>query len=246
MQGQTHLESLMGRAWWAEDMDGRSWQLETCMWDIRLVRHIDLYDNEMAREADHKPLFCGNAFHAEWTTDLSLQFQLRIFGVLTVGNEKSQSLEKGSRSSDPFRHVVKSLAGLSAEDIRIQPSSLDYWQLLDERATRATRNAQWLRETLAIQYFFYPEDQPFKISPALYRAAALADVNLGEPLYTDRGTYNPVFYMLFQVDPFSLPKKTQFCWPGQLKHKEEYSTSLAICRTCVRNLTSKEVSGVAC
>ncbi len=206
MRGETHLESLVRRAWWAKDIDdGRSWQLETCMWDIRLLRDSDLYDSEKAREADHESLLYGDAFHAEWTFDISLQFQMRIFGVLTIGEEKSQSLEAESRSSDPFRDVVKSLAGLSLDDMRRQPSSLDYWQLLEERAIRATRNPQWLRETLAIQYFFYPEDQPFKVSPALYRAAALADLNLEEALYD--GTYIPVLHVLFQVDPLSLPRK---------------------------------------
>ncbi|KAJ9602320.1 hypothetical protein H2200_013175 [Cladophialophora chaetospira] len=207
MRGETRLGSLSGRAWWAEDVEKHSWQLETDMWDVRLERDADVYDDEMAKDVEYEQLFNHDEFTAEWTNELKFQYQMRIFGVLTVDEEKNDYPDHSIRSTDPFRYVVESAAGLNIANMEVQPSSVDFWQLLDERAFRATENAHSLREVLAIQYYLHPEDQPFKISPRLYRAAAIADVNMEENLYEERGSFVPVLYVLFQLDPLSLPRK---------------------------------------
>ena len=94
---------------------------------------------------------------------------------------------------------------------------------------QATRNLHWLRETLAIEYFFSPDCQPFKMSPRLYRAAVAADISLEFPMVDKRGCYLPVLYALFDIEPFALPRTdpTLRCWARQARSRLlEYRTSI--------------------
>ncbi|EXJ64964.1 hypothetical protein A1O7_01303 [Cladophialophora yegresii CBS 114405] len=204
LEGQSDLEVLLGRCMSGEDEDNRWLQLETCMWDVRLQRDSDIYEDEQEKDAAIDRNYDLNAYTADWDFELIFQCQMRVFGVLTLGDEKAQSYNL--HYNDAFRNVVAQIIGSDTEDVQQQPS-LDFWRLLDERALRATRNANWLRETLAIEYFFYAEDQPYKVSPRLYRAAALADIILEESSYTEGSIHVPVLYVLFQVDPRGLPRE---------------------------------------
>ena len=205
LRGETHVASLTTAAWWAQDEEKRSWQLETDMWDILLLRDSDIRDDEKAEDEEDEEAYERDAFTAEWRHELVLQFQMRFLGVLTFGDEKS--FYGTLHRTEPFRRVIQSLMGFDSEAENPKTPATDFWQLLDDRAILATRNAHWLRETLAIEFYFYPEDQPFKVSPRLYRAAALADINLERVVSAKRGSYVPVLYALFEVDPLSLPKK---------------------------------------
>lgn len=203
--GQTEVDPLFGRCWWAEDEQRRMWQLEPDIFDIRLTRDADIYHGPSDEEDDDQDYF-QDSFTAEWNAELVLQCQMRIFGVLTIGEEKRQNLVPDFSDDAPFRCVVEEYSGLDIENMKPQPLTLDFWQLLDERAVRATRNSHWLRETLAIDYFFSPEDQRYSVSPRLYRAAAAADLRLENSIVNKRGSYVPVLYVLFMIDPLSLPR----------------------------------------
>lgn len=231
MDGKTDLGDLMMLCWWAKDEAGRSWHLETCMWDIRITRDSDITEDEWALDAEMEEDYAADAFNAEWSSDLIVQYQMRIFGILTIGQEKSCNYCYDDEA--PFREVVDSLAGFNIEDIQPQPRSMDFWQLLGERAVRATRNSHWLRETLAIEHFFWPEDQPFKVSPLLFRAAALADIQLEDVLYEKRGSFLPVLGVLFDVDPSSLPRKDPalLLWAATARKRIfDFSENLALLR----------------
>ena len=219
MQGETNMESLLGYTWWAEDEEKRKWQLETCMWDIRLVRGSDIDEDEMVLDGENREAYSKDPFTAEWQNELIFQCEMRLLGVLTFGDEKS--FNSHLHHVDPFRKIIESVMGLDMQDLDQQASATDVWQLLDDRAVRASRNAHWLRETLAIQYFFYPEDQAFKVSPRLYRAAAIADLKLEWPIYTRRGSYVPVLHVLFEADPFSLPRTdpTLLAWTARARKR---------------------------
>ncbi|OCT46642.1 hypothetical protein CLCR_01857 [Cladophialophora carrionii] len=202
--GPNDLGTLLARCLSGVDEENRSLALEMCMWDIRLTRDSDIYEDEESKDAVTQQNYDLNAYTADWDTELIFHCQMRVFGVLTIGDEKAQNYNL--HHTDAFRNVVTQIMGFGTEDLQQRPS-MDSWPLLDERALRATRNAQWLRETLAIDYFLYPEDQPFKVSPRLYRAAALADIKLEEGIHTEGCVHVPVLYVLFQVDPRGLPRE---------------------------------------
>ena len=71
------------------------------------------------------------------------------------------------------------------------------------------RSSTWLSAWMATDYYLYPEDSPFKISPSIYRRAAIRD--LGSDL-NEIGTGSIESYalisvaQLFLLDPRSLPR----------------------------------------
>jgi hypothetical protein len=205
-EGKIGLEALMGRSWFGEDEETRTVELEMRMWDLRLTRDRDIYEDESKMDAARQESYDRDPYTAEWDVELIFQCQMRIFGVLTVGDEKSLSYHRLHRE-DPFRNVVAMMIGFDVVDMNPHSSSLDFWKLLEERAIRATRNAHWLRETLAIEYFFHPEDQPYRASPRLYRTAAVADIMVDDEIYNVRLSYVPALHVLFQVDPRALPRE---------------------------------------
>ncbi|KIW98819.1 uncharacterized protein Z519_00482 [Cladophialophora bantiana CBS 173.52] len=219
IQGKTDLESLNGHCWWARDNEGRSWHVETTMWDVRLRRRSEVNesrfnDNDHAAPGSYR-------FLSDWQYELVIQCQMRIFGVLTIGKEKMQNRLPDLPDNTPFLRVIEYYTGLNIEGRKPTPSSLDVWELLENRAVWATRNSQWLRETLAIDYFFRPEDQPFKVSPRLYRAAAAADVMLEHRIFKRRGSFVPALYVLFSIDPLSLPRTEPAFLSGKLSIRNE-------------------------
>ena len=221
MDGELQIEDLYGRCWSAEDEQKRHWSLETCAWDIRLARSSDIYQDEWQEEADDDEAYKQDPFTFEWKDELIFHCQMRIFGVLTIGEEKTQNETPGFHDHEPFRDVVEGFTGLSLDKIKPQPSSPDVYQLLEERAIRATRNAHWLRETLAIEYYLHPDGQSFKVPPRLYRSAAAADVKLETPVYYQRGAYVPVLHVLFAIDPLSLPRQDSvlLAWAARARRR---------------------------
>ncbi|EXJ75967.1 uncharacterized protein A1O5_00475 [Cladophialophora psammophila CBS 110553] len=204
MQGKTDLKNLNGHCWWARDNEGRSWHVETTMWDVRLRRRSEVNesrfdDNDHAAPGSYRLL-------SDWQYELVIQCQMRIFGVMTIGKEKMHNRLPDLPDNTPFPRVIEYYIGLNIEGRKPTTSSLDVWEFLENRAVWATRNSQWLRETLAIDYFFRPDDQPFKVSPRLYRAAAAADVMLEHRIFKRRGSFVPALYVLFSIDPLSLPR----------------------------------------
>lgn len=204
--GSTDVESLFGLCWSGEDEQKRSWQLEPDPFDVRLTRDTDIDDDPWRRDAEHDRDYHQDPFTAEWHDELVLQCQMRIFGAVTIGEEKKQTWVPDFPDDAHFRRVVAEYSGLTIEKMKPPPSTFDFWQLLEDRAVRATRNSHWLRETLAIDYFLSPEDQPYSVSPRLYRAAAAADLRLASPIFFRRGSYLPVLHVLFMIDPLSLPR----------------------------------------
>ncbi|KIX07928.1 uncharacterized protein Z518_02582 [Rhinocladiella mackenziei CBS 650.93] len=243
IQGRVDVDTLFGRCWWAKDEQSRSWQLEPDIFDIRLTRDADIYDDPLDQEADDDEDYMQDSFTAEWNTELILQCQMRIFGVVTIGEEKRQSHVPDFHDDDPFRRVVEEYSGLNIEKMKPQPLTLDFWQLLDERAVRATRNSHWLRETLAIDYFFSPEDQPYHVSPRLYRAAAAADLQLEHPMSCKRGSYVPVLYVLFSIDPLSLPKTDPIllAWAAKARSRVlDFHERLVVIRDLIEDLREEQ------
>ncbi|KAK5055664.1 hypothetical protein LTR69_008038 [Exophiala sideris] len=135
--------------------------------------------------------------------------------------EKMQNCAPDFPEDAPFRDVVQMYMGLEGQEMESRPQSLDFFELLEKRAVQATRNAHWLRETLAIEFFFWPENQPYKISPRLYRAAAAAGEKLEYPLVDQRGSYLSALYVLFEIDPLSLPRTDPalLCWAGRARRR---------------------------
>lgn len=221
MQGAIDIADLTGTAWWSEDNQQRALQLETNMWDIRLTRDSDTYEDEFDLDKETHEDYERDPYTAEWRNELIFQCQVRILGVLTIGDEKTQNYAPDFSDRAAFRDVVRMYMGLDAEEMKPFPHSLDFFQLLGERALQATRNPHWLRETLAIDYFLWPDDQRYKISPRLYRAAAAADLKLEPPIFRRRGCYLSALYVLFEIDPLSLPRTDPalLCWAGRARRR---------------------------
>jgi hypothetical protein len=115
-------------------------------------------------------------------------------------------LPRGDASNDrPFRADFSQLFGLYGSYGPGYPS--DLWACLEGRLFSGVRqnNIPKLRKRLQIDYFFHPEDTPYKISPRLFRTAVKHDDEL------EAGDENglSILALLFELDPYSLPCKSK-------------------------------------
>jgi hypothetical protein len=223
LTGQKEIETLIGAAFSATDSAKRSWQLEPCMWDIRITRHSDVYkDAEDEYEADLAldEAYDEDALTAQWAEDLVREYQMRFLGVMTIGDEKWNGKCIIFDEDERFGNVIELYSGLNIKELQPQPSTLDFFELLEERALRATRNTHWLRETLALDYYLRPEFEPFKISPQLYRTAAAVDMKLERQQILQRHYFTSAIHVLFNLDPSSLPRTDT-----ALRRWEEYAVT---------------------
>ena len=96
----------------------------------------------------------------------------------------------------PFREIIGHALGFGFSDGH---TASDLWGAQERRTQKAIEkgDAESLRDGLQIDYFFQPEDVPYKISPKLFELAAQKD-------YRDDQSH--VLQVLFEVDPDSLPK----------------------------------------
>jgi hypothetical protein len=110
-------------------------------------------------------------------------------------------LEDRYLDDTPFREIVGH--ALDIGDPEPTEQSMDLWERHENQMMHAAKfgNEKELRDLVQVDYFFYPEDVPYRISPRLFRAAAKADVGDSEIDWKGRN-----LHVLFDVDPFSLPR----------------------------------------
>ena len=103
----------------------------------------------------------------------------------------------------PFRTDFNELFGLYGSYGDGCPD--DLWACLDGRIFGAIKQniSSKLRKRLQIDYFFHPEDMPYKISPHLFSVAAKARWWDEEDL-----SGLPALVVLFDLDPYSLPRES--------------------------------------
>ncbi|KIV77801.1 hypothetical protein PV11_09581 [Exophiala sideris] len=121
MQGQSDIVRMQGRAWWTKDEQQRDVQLETNMWDIRLEHDSDRYEDEWEQEEEESEDYQRDFYTAEWRHELVFQCQLRILGVLTIGEEKMQNCAPDFPGDAPFRDVVQMYMGLEGQEMESRP-----------------------------------------------------------------------------------------------------------------------------
>lgn len=196
-------DDYLYRTWTADDGTERCVQLEPDIWDLRLMKEGDFDKDQHLLLAEISRGFDMDQYDAEWHSEILFQCQFRIFGVVTVKGDGALSSAMLSRDDAPLLDIVKSSLHLDVLHMKPQPTSLDFFQLLERRALEAASHPHHLRKALALDYFLSPDDQPFKISPRLYRAAAEADLRLSNRASLCFAMLS--VHVLFQVDPVSLP-----------------------------------------
>jgi hypothetical protein len=122
--------------------------------------------------------------------------ELRCIGSMSVC---SRNLRRSYNNNDCFRLLVTdSSLPVPTQNPR-QPHETDVFWYLETCMHEAICNHETtrLQELLQIDYFFWPENAPFKISPRLLVAAAVQDDM-------------DALYLLFQVDPTSMPRSDRY------------------------------------
>lgn len=174
------LLALCGAAGGALDDNERYLELVIDPFDMR----INYWSDEIERDDDSLDQADGRA--GRW------QLQLRGIGSAPV---RSEFLRGQYDDSDHFRRFIKETIILVPEIKSPRSTRTDMWEFLERSMLDAISNDQVkvLRDLLEINYFFWPEDAPFTLSPRLFVAAARQD-------------YPDSLYLLFQVDPAALPR----------------------------------------
>lgn len=126
------------------------------------------------------------------------QWSLQLQGVGSI-RLRSELLAASYDDDDHFRLLVDQAILSIHHNILPQPAPTDRWEYLEKSMLQAVsdHDLDLLQELLEINYFFWPEDAPFKISPRLFSAAA-------------QRYYIRAIRYLFQVDPTSLPLDNLF------------------------------------
>jgi len=139
-----------------------------------------LYDNDM------------------WTDFDILRLQCNAFGSKQL---KAGQLNDYYPDDTPFFEIVGQALNIGDPD-PTKPT-LDLWERHESQMMDAAKRGseKELRDILQVDYFFYPEDAPYRISPRLFRAAAKVDVGDSEIDWKGRN-----LHVLFDIDPFSLPR----------------------------------------
>jgi len=172
-----------------KDQDGRMVELDCNPYDIRLTTYrtaspeTDSDDNE----ADGPSL------------EDTVHWRLRLFAFGTIPMDASLP-SCNQVDGRPFREDFNGVFGLWGSYGVGFPN--DLWACLEGRIHSAAQQGDVfkLRKRLQIDYFFHPEDMPYKISPRLFRTAAK---NEGWDGVIEPST--SVLAVLFDLDPHSLP-----------------------------------------
>jgi hypothetical protein len=137
----------------------------------------------------------------EWEDAVQWRLDLCAFGTIPMHGGHRLSDASDER---PFRADFNEVFGLHGSYGSGFPS--DLWACLEGRIFSAVKqnNILKLRKGLQIDYFFHPEDMPYKISPRLFRTAIEYDGrNMGEETGLSASA------VLFELDPYSLPCKSR-------------------------------------
>ncbi|EXJ62079.1 hypothetical protein A1O7_02512 [Cladophialophora yegresii CBS 114405] len=145
-------------------------------------------------------------------------------------DEIDQKLLVESEASEPFRLLLeKSLKVIQQGN----PHPGNGWSCLDtldfsddEIWDDDQRSSGWLRAWIASDYYLYPEDASFKISPHVFRRAAAQDISSDLREQTgDTNSYALLYVAhLFDVDPQSLPLTDPILlkWAAEAKEDVEF------------------------
>ena len=133
-----------------------------------------------------------------WTDFDTFRLQCNAFGSKQL---KAGQLNDYYPDDTPFLEIVGQALNIGEPD-PTKPT-LDLWERHESQMMDAAKcgSEKELRDILQVDYFFYPEDVPYKISPRLFRAAAKVDVGDSETDWKGRN-----LHVLFDIDPFSLPR----------------------------------------
>jgi hypothetical protein len=131
---------------------------------------------------------------ADQEYEAATRWHLRLLGIGSTPL-RSDLLQGPYDEHDHFRLLVNETL-LSFPGIKpLHPKRTDRWEYLERSMLDAILKEEVLalQGLLEINYFFWPEDAPFKLSPRLFIAAAQQDGD-------------ETLYLLFQVDPTSMPR----------------------------------------
>lgn len=155
---------------------------------------------------------------------LSQEVEIRSFKAmfmqcvpLTVASKSrfSTKFSECSRAAS-FRSFIE--AFLREEGTRWDPRG-DLWPTVECIAQRSIldledlnfeedMSKEWLRYMIAVDYFFHPEDHPFKISPSAFRHAAILDAMDYDVRLDSVLDYQiPCVLHLFEIDPLATPRE---------------------------------------
>jgi hypothetical protein len=147
---------------------------------------------------------------ADQEYEAATRWHLQLIGIGSTPL-RSDLLRGPYDEHDHFRLLVNETM-LSFPGIKPpHPKQTDRWEYLETSMLDAILKEQVLilQGLLEINYFFWPEDAPFKLSPRLFIAAAQQD---GDEM----------LYLLFQVDPTSMPRNERnLRWTA--KYLEDHS-----------------------
>ena len=125
------------------------------------------------------------------------RWHLQLQGIGSIPLQP-RHLKRAYDKDNHFRLLVNEIVWNIPCTRRLCPAQTDIWECLETSMLHAVTKNQvnLLQDLLEINYFFWPEDAPFKLSPRIFIAAA-------------RQFHTMPLYLLFQVDPNSLPRSDQ-------------------------------------
>jgi hypothetical protein len=172
--------ALRGAATGAMDSQGHYVEL--------VVDSFDLSINVWAEDEGENHL-------TEVMCEKARRWHLQLCGVGSR-SMRLELLRNSYNDDEPFRLLVKESA-LSVPCIKpVRSNQVDKWECIEKSMLYAIdkHELNTLRDLLDINYFYWPEDAPFKIPPRMFVAAARAE---------DSGALQ----LLFQADPTSVPRQ---------------------------------------
>ena len=111
------------------------------MWDIRISQssdpcadeveeigedHDDDEEQEIEEDYEDDERYSRDSYTAEWRNELIYQCQMRILGVITIGEEKRQNKVPEFPDETAFRSIVMKYFGLEVSSTS-HNSQLDFW-----------------------------------------------------------------------------------------------------------------------
>lgn len=184
-----HWCELASKGLHGKDQDGRMVELDCNPYDICLTTYrgtsldIDSDDNDVN----------------DSLVDDTIHWRLRLFAFGTIPMDASIP-RCNQVEGRPFREDFNGVFGLWGSYGAGFPN--DLWACLEGRIHSAVQqnDIPKLRKRLQIDYFFHPEDMPYKISPRLFRTAVKNEE------WDGTGELGmSVLSVLFDLDPYSLP-----------------------------------------
>ena len=192
------LADLSNRGLQGRDKDDRLVELDCNPFDICLQTYpLDsmLSDDDDDDDDDDNDNGRKEAEATHWW------LHLFAFGTIPM----DASIPRGDDADQrPFRADFNQEFGLYGSYGPGFPS--DLWDCLEGRILGAVRqhHIPKLRKRLQIDYFFHPEDMPYKIPARLFHAAVTNELweDISEPGIS-------VLSILFELDPYSLPRNSK-------------------------------------